>query len=414
MAALQLTGRHPLPFRSAKGAFIVMDQSSERPGPVPSDGTRAARVPRAPGLAVVSDPLRLDKGGDPMRQSWSASLADLQGWLGIDSAFVRASDAVAPVFTPWAGWSPAAFQNGGCAGLPEAQFVASYCIDHARGGGSDVMLISPHPITCAAGPDDVEGEGERGRELGGLPRTDVLAAMIRAAAGEGRKRLAIIVHARHRAALVGLQLAEDTRLCPPGTALDILGIEDALPQLMRAQPAWDAVIALPDLRGIVFTLLAETTGVRGPWPMLWYGRGRAGQAAGRLLRVTCETDGKLGGGSGGTLPLDAQALVLALALSLRVTGLETGLETGELRAAGRLQTGWARLRDRGVTTARRGSDAPYACEVPEAEFIALLCRDAAVSQRPHHPERPLENSQKSVYANQTPVLRLVSSNRADL
>ena len=233
MIALQLTGRHQLPFRSGKGAFIRMDQSGDLEGLAPSDGAEAAsarRVQRlAPGLAVASSPLRLAQDSDPIPHLWSAGLADLTCLLGAGTAFVPAPEIAAPVFALWAGWSAAAFQNGGCAGLPDAQFVASYCINHgtcaSQGrGGVDVVLVPPLPATCDAGE-------------GGLPGIGTLRAMILAAVAEGRERIAII--------------------------------------------------AMPELRSIVFILLAETSGVRGPWPMLWHKRG--------VRRVTSKVRGEVRG-----------------------------------------------------------------------------------------------------------------------
>lgn len=359
-----------------------MDNSSDNPGLQAADAVPARR---ASGLALVNNPLRLANVGEPMPQSWSAALADLASFLGIDTAFVPAPDAAAPVFAPWEGWSAAAFQNGFGAGLPDAQFVASYCIDHASSaaqhrGGVDVMLISPHPAACEPGE-------------GGLPGVGTLRAMIRAATGEGRARIAVIGHARQVSALAALGLAADRSLCPDDIILDILAIEDAIPSLMAAHAPWDAIIAVPDLRSIVFTLLAETSGVRGPWPMLWHNRG--------LRRVTCEVKGE------GTvrLPLDAPALIHALALTLKAAG--------KAEAALRLHEGWARLRGRGVTTAARGSDAPYATEVTDSDFIALLRGEIASGGAPEGVCRTLKNQPVIISGSQMPRLRVISSTIAN-
>ncbi len=354
-----------------------MNQSSDNP---------AAAV-RAPWLALVRKPLRLAQAAESPPQEWRAALGQLLDWLAVDHEFVSAGQT-SPVFAPWACWSPAAFQNGGHAALPEARFVASYCIDHGRGAGADIMLLSPHPATCTV------------RQHGGdaLPCAGVLKAMIRAASKEGRERIAVMVHARHRAAVTGM------RLCAPGTVLDVLAIEEALPALMRGTPAWDAIIAMPDLRGIVFAMLAETTGVRGPWPMLWH----AGGSGGGLCRVTCEALGNSAGSEGageGTLPLDAAALALALALALR--------EAGMMRPARRLHASWARLQGRGVATAGRGADAPYAIEVGDAEFIGLLCRDTAANRGMQKPWHALAEDDISNDGTQIAPLRIVSWDLAD-
>lgn len=359
-----------------------MDNSSDYPG---VQAANAAPVRRASALTLVMSPLRLACDGDPMSQAWSTALADLAGFLGIDTAFVPAPDAAAPVFAPWAGWGASAFQNGGCAGLPEAQFVASYCIDHASGGalhrdGVDVMLVSPLPAACDAGE-------------GGLPSIGTLRAMIRAAVDEGRERVAVIGAAHQRSALSALRLAGDRSLCPNDTTIDILAIEDALPALMVPAAPWDAIIAMPDLRSIIFTLLAETSGVRGPWPMLWHNRG--------LRRVTCETKGK----SSVRLPLDAPALIHTLSLTLNAAG--------KADAALCLHEGWARLRGRGVTTAARGSDAPYATEATDIEFIALLRDNIVPGGQPACGWRALKYKPVIKSGSQMPPLRVISASIAN-
>jgi len=334
-----------------------MDQSNDN---LPARGT----------LALVNSPLRLAHEGEGLPSSWSAALADLSAWLGIETAVVPSPDAQAPDFAPWTAWSASALQNGGP--LPEAQFVASYCIDRAV----DIMLVSALPVA----------------EQGVFASTGTLRAMIRAAVAEGRERIAIIGHARQYAALAAMRLGEDPVLCPAGVTLDVLTIEDAIPQLMTPGGGWDAIIAGHELRSIVFTLIAETSGVAGPWPMLWHCRG--------VRRVTCEVkgEGRL------RLPLDAPVLIHTLALTLHASG--------KARAALRLHGAWAALRERGVTTPARGSDAPYATEVTDSDFIALLCSDAAPARAPGIAWRALENLPRLISGSQMPTLRVVSANFA--
>jgi len=143
-----------------------------------------------------------------------------------------------------------------------------------------------------------------------------------------------LVTARQRTALAAMRLAEDRSLCPEGFAVDILAIEDALPALMAPGAPWDAIIAMPELRSIVFILLAETSGVRGPCPMLWHKRG--------VRRVTSKVRGEVRGEGTGRLPLEAPALIHELALTLPAAG--------KGGAALNLYAAWARLRGRGVTT----------------------------------------------------------------
>ncbi|MFM7348187.1 MAG: hypothetical protein ACKO01_01715 [Erythrobacter sp.] len=361
----------------------------------------------APRLAVVSNAFRLAEPRERAPQDWREHLASLLAWLGIEAEFVPTPPgsllkrvaglapqphrraATAPVFAPWTAWCPTTFQNGGIPGLPQALFVASYCLEHERafadprGRGTDIMLLSPHPAACTA--------EQAHRDA--LPRAGVLRAMLRAALADGRERIAILANARHRAAIQRMRLADDPRLTREDACLEIISIEESLPVLMSGSAPWDAIIAMPDLRGMVFAMLTEVTGVRGPWPMLWCTRTG-------ITRITAEA---LGEGAG-CLPLDSAVLVHALALALR--------DAGRGRAALRLHEGWARLRDSGVTTARRGDDAPYVTRVAEAEFLALICRNAAASKRAQTPWRALENLQMSVLGNPTPTLRIVSSNLA--
>jgi hypothetical protein len=101
------------------------------------------------------------------------------------------------------------------------------------------------------------------------------------------------------------------------------------------------------------------------------------------------------------LPLDAPALIHALALTLH--------EAGMGRAAWRLHDAWARLRDSGVTSMGRGTDAPYVSAVADDAFLTMLCRDGAVSKRPQMPWRALKNAQIANSGGHLPTLRVVAS-----
>jgi hypothetical protein len=351
----------------------------------------------------VRSRFRLATPADPAPAGWQDGLAKLLQWLGIEAEFVAAApgrrlprlagwgfaaSAPAPVFAPWVGWSPVAFQHGGIAALPDAQFVASYLLEHSRGaakgqGAIDLVLMSPHPVQCVA------------EEAGGapLPSAAVLKAMIRTAREEGRERVAIILHARQRNAVAARLMTAGKALTRDDLELDILTIEDALVPLMAGRAPWDAIIAMPDLRSTVFTLLAEASGVRRAWPMLWISDDNA-----RSLRVvTSEAPGE----GASRLPLDAAALVQALALAL-----DRG---GAGQAARRLHDGWARLRDSGVITSGRGAgDAPYVNTVADETFLAMLTSDAAVSKRTPPEWRALKIAFLSNAGSQVPLLRVVS------
>ncbi|MBA4053008.1 MAG: hypothetical protein C0472_14255, partial [Erythrobacter sp.] len=247
----------------------------------------------------------------------------------------------------------------------------------------DLMLMSPHPAQCLA------------EEAGGVPvpRAGVLAAMIRTVRTQQRERLAIIVTARQRNAVATRLLAAGKGLTGAGLSLDLLTLEEALPALMGARAPWDAVIAMPDLRSTVFALLAHASGVCRAWPMLWF----AGEGARGLRMVTSEAPGE----GASRLPLDAPALIHTLALTLHAAGAEPH--------AARLHEGWALLRDSGVTTAGHGqSSAPYASEVYDSAFIAMLCRGEAVSKRPQQVWCALQNDKNASAGSQTAFLRVIS------
>lgn len=369
----------------------------------------AERPDPGPALALVQSRFRLAMPQDDAPLAWQDGLAGLLGWLGIDAEVVPAvrprrlprlgewalgpAQGV-PVFAPWIGWSPAAFQHGGLAGLPQAQFVSSYLLDHARGAASghsgvDLALMSPHPSTCT--PEDAGSVP--------TPRAGVLKAMISAARAEGRERLAIILHARQRNAVAAMMLVAGKTLTREGAQIDILTIEDALGPLTAARTPWDAIIAMPDLRGTVFTLLARASGVSGAWPLLWLaGASENGSANGAAVRLVTS---EIAGEGASRLALDSHALIHALALTLKAGGA--------VRAAWRLHDGWARLRDSGVTTAARGlADAPYVRVMPEAEFLVLLARDGGVSKRPQAAWRALHDNDVAFSRTQNATLRVVS------
>jgi hypothetical protein len=383
-----------------------MDQSHQIAGQsAPAAACPPAASPR-PALALVSARFVLAEPGEPAPEPWRAGLDALLGWLGIAADILPAAAArprglarvaewamppaaAAPVFAPWLGWSPAAFQHGGLAALPRAQFVASYLIDHARGqvsgqGGLDLVLLSPHPATCTA-----EAAGDVP-----TPPASVLKAMLRAVRAEGRARIAVIAGSRQRNTLARQLLTAGKGVTGENSTLDLLTIEDALPQLIAGSGRWDALIVMPDWRSTVFTLLNEASGLRSAWPMLWF------DGAGSLTCVTSETPGE----GLSRRPLDAPALIHALTLTLH--------HRGAGRAAARLHEGWARLRDSGVTTAARGAEAPYARLVEDAAFLDLLVQDASVSKRAQAPWAALKSEEIAKSGSQMPTLRVVASNPA--
>jgi hypothetical protein len=383
-----------------------MDQSHQIAGQSAPAAACPPVAPLRPALALVSARFALAEPGEPAPEPWRKGLDALLGWLGIAAEILPAAArsrglarmaewampsaaTAAPVFAPWHGWSPAAFQHGGLPGLPRAHFVASYLIDHARGqasgqGGLDLVLLSPHPATCTA-----EAAGDVP-----TPPASVLKAMLRTVRAEGRVRIAVIAGSRQRNTLARQLLAAGKGVTGENSTLDLLTIEDALPQLIAGPGRWDALIVMPDWRSTVFTLLNEVSGLGSAWPMLWF------DGAGRLACVTSEAPGE----GMSRRPLDAPALIHALTLTLH--------HRGAGRAAARLHDGWARLRDSGVTNAARGADAPYAKLVDDAAFLDLLVQDAAVSKRAQAPWAALKSEEIAKSGSQMPTLRVVASNSA--
>jgi hypothetical protein len=174
--------------------------------------------------------------------------------------------------------------------------------------------------------------------------------------------------------------------------LEIVTVEAALRPLINGAAPWDAVIAMPDVRSIVFTLLAETTGVHGPWPMLWHSE--AGTATASL--VTSEVAGE----GQSRIALDAPVLAQALALTCQSAGIR--------QAAHRLYREWARLRDGGVTTTGRGSNAPYARQLSDAEFLTMMTSGLAASKRDVPQWRALGEASSERADRQPQALRLVA------
>ncbi|MCL9983232.1 MAG: hypothetical protein NBV60_08755 [Erythrobacter sp.] len=339
-----------------------MDIANQRDD-APPQGVTPRRA--AHGLRLVSTGLRLAVPLAPPQGAWEAGFARLQGWLDIAIDPVTAprtpglrkmagwarglSAAPAPHFAPWQAISPVALQHGGSPDLPRADWAVSYLFDHGpgsavRAGTLDLSLLSPHPAVCAA-----EAEG-----AAPLPRLAVLEAMLHAARAEGRTRIAIIVAASQRNAMARLLLLADRALTREGIELEVLPVEAALAGLNCARPRWDALIVMPEWRSIIVALLAESTGRKGPWPMLWHSAQGPVLAASEAL---CE--------AGARLAFDAPVLIQTLALTLHHAGMAT--------AARRLHEAAARLRDSGVVTASRGSPAPYVKTLADGEFIELVC-----------------------------------------
>ena len=384
-----------------------MDRANQIPEPAPvSHGLAlASEAPAARrGLRLVSGGLRLAEPLVAPDPQWQEAFGDLVAWLGItldpvaaprapalrkmaDWARAAAGAGEAVQFMPWQVISPVALQQGRPADLPRAEWIASYLFDHTVGAGNaraaplDLMLMSPHPAACVT--------EEAGAPA--LPRPAITEAMIRAARAEGRSRIAIIFPAALRNGFARQLLLADRALTREGLELEIIAIEQALSALTQARPKWDALIVMPELRSIVFAQLAEATGIRAAWPMLWHG------ARGAML-VTCEALSE----AGARLPLDAPVLVQSLAATLHHAGLSA--------AACRLHEAFVRLRDNGVVTPSRGSPAPYANTRSDTEFVSLICGGMGIGSRPVPQWRALGEGPAGGTSGEPVRLSLIASN----
>lgn len=300
-------------------------------------------------------------------------------------AVPRGGGAYPPVFSPWENFGAAQFglQHQRHL-LPRATWAATYLFDcgvhrPAAQRCVDIMLMSPHPEACLL--DDDCGAA--------LPQLSAIAAMLQAAREEGRTSWAIIVPTGCCNAMAKRLLAVDRSLTQGEIALEVLAIEDAIGPFLRDPLGWDAIIATPELRSIVLAILAQTTGVSGPWPMLWHDSGL------RLVGSETLVD------QASPLPLDATLLLQSLALVAQRTGL--GYE------ASRLYESWARLRDQGVTTHRHDNAFPYLNQVSESDFIALACAEP----EPHTRPLPAWKALHTCHRNNPPApavqLKLVAS-----
>lgn len=388
------------PDLSARSLQAVHGGSPDRIAP-PESGQGSSQNPRAGLSLVASSTLTLAQASKAAPEDWQQALDQLVQWLDLDIRLVpvrpfsgirqvvswatpAANAPTAPVFAPWQNVSPVAFQAGGDADLPRASWVASYLHDLGMGrprltGGVDIALMSPLPMACMA---DEPGDAP-------LPRADVMQAMLQQALREGRQRVGIVVDARRRNALVRQRLYAGRTAGREEQEIEVLTIEDALCHLVRHVGRWDAIIVLPDLRSLVFAMLAEITGIWCPWPMLWHQRGLS-MISGEVL-----DDAEF------TMALDAPMLVQSLALAAHHAGFG--------HVAQRLVHGAANIWDCGIVTPGRGSVAPYVTELSDQEFIDAVCRGGEGRSRKLRGWRAIPPVQPTGPAQARPALRIVAS-----
>ena len=151
--------------------------------------------------------------------------------------------------------------------LPRARWISSYLYDYGTGkpigrGATDIQLMSPLPAACL--PDNGVDAS--------IPSPGVLQAMIEAAHTESREKIVIVTDVRRRNAMIGQLLMLDRSVTRDGPKIEVLSIERTLCDLAQGLSRWDAIIVLPDLRSLVFAMLAQVSGIQNPWPMLWHHR----------------------------------------------------------------------------------------------------------------------------------------------
>lgn len=315
-----------------------------------------------PNLALVLNELRVRVPDEVPNSEWRDAMTQLLSWLNLSVSHVhtdrpqtlrqliqrlRGSGTAPepPLFAPWILHSCLAFQDPrAIRQIFPARWVASYLWEPqgSAGGAVDVMLISPHPAAC-------EHDEESYASLPGAP---LLQDMICAAQAEERRRVAIIGHARTRGAIMRQYLLANTMLLEEHLDLEVIAIEEALTRLVDHAGIWDAIIVLPELRSLVFSLLAKLTAPEAAWPMTWHREG---------LALLC---GETSGAPTTNARLDAALLAQGLALAVR--------HSGNTPAAHRLSEGWARLRGRGIVTASRGSPSPSTLRVTDAAYVNII------------------------------------------
>ena len=362
------------PFPGKASIVRLVQQQDKANGNAAFEATEDVVRERAE-LTLVSGSLAFSSPDQLLPAEWEQAIESLTGALGIDAHWVSSDQPVSliekarravgtgnalhtPAFAPWRIISPTVFQLGKeNLAARDAQWVASYLFDFgaacpAANGSVDLVLMSPCPQTCVS--DDPV--------VGPLPRLNTLASMVRAAADEGRKSLAIVVREAARATLATRLLGFDASLNEASINVEFVSIEEAVMKMQRGSLEWDAVIAMPELRGVVFAMLQQATGISGPWPMLWFDRG--------LRMVTCEALDR----AGVAIDLDATALVHSLALFAH--------HSASQYAAQQFFQSWATVRDSGVVTPARSSSAPYVNEIEEAAFIDRAASNGVHSSRP--------------------------------
>jgi hypothetical protein len=377
---------------------MIMDTSI---GQTRSLGTPVAQRSRAP-LALAAVPaarLALPAGDVP--DSWQQSLEGLLNWLHINLAqapspaarrfshlteWASAGGSVsqAAVFAPWQTSTTTSLFQPGAGGAGQATWIASYLFDYGaarlpRRSPLDVMVMSPLPWACE--------EAQAGH--GPLPALRLITTMIAAAKAQGRSKLAIIVDAASRNTITSQLLMAERALTREEIAITIVPVEEALRTLVRQCEAWDALIVMPQWRSVTVALLAELSGITGPWPLLWHRRG--------LQRVTSEAAVP----NPRATDCDAPLLVLSLVAALQ--------EQGQGFAARKLFEAAAQLWERGVATPGRPSDAPYAHQLSDAEFLQhiTLAAPAAASTRLPEQWHMLTETGNTPRPRSVPDLRLV-------
>lgn len=289
----------------------------------------------------------------------------------------------APMFAPWRCGFPEALQQPRQLALPNASWVSTYVFGKQTRGRcwrnvTDIMLMSPLPGGCA--PDDL------------IPQPKLLQVMIEAARRENRRKVTIVTDARRRNGIIMHLLLLKLTDGRDRIAIEVSSIENVLSELADDPGSADAMVVLPDMRGLVLGILSETSDNSGPWPMVWHERD--------ACLISCEALGDFCH----TIPLNVSLLAQALALAANRTGLISTSEQLARAAATLGEWGDVRFGDRCAEDDR--------VRLSDEDLIKTLGRNIASGEGAHPIWQAVKPRSTLTKPNRSPGLKLVHSSPA--